>query len=402
MCTSNPIQTCLRMDSNSRQTGWGKGEPSKFGSLLAPTVIGSRVALPRTWPSVAGLESQLVQLREIVLGTPSQSPPPQQQQQQAVPTPGARAAEPDAKIAKTSENNSNNDDNDDARPSRRRRQHHCLFAAIAAINHTENQPGWHCLARILVIIVIAVCVPGHTAHETRGQLGGVFQDRLVSDGVALGSTLAWIGSLQAGIKAMIALPSVWLITAYGLVPSLFQRCVALLGTALVTAGLVLVSFCPTSVAGLIVTQGIMYSLGLGLLYFAVATLLSVYFLCRWNLATSNVYTGAGIGGAVYVLAAHLLETVSVAWTLRGSASVAGGAGARGKRIVNWSAFKDRRFALLVVCSSIMLFLLFVPLFFLLYAGSVGLSLAVSSVIFAGPYTIVCHRSSPLRPPPRNT
>ncbi|KAI9360810.1 hypothetical protein DFJ73DRAFT_957114 [Zopfochytrium polystomum] len=61
---------------------------------------------------VAGLESQLAQLREIVLGTPARSPPPQQQQQQAVPAPAARAAEPDAKIAKISENDSNNDDDD--------------------------------------------------------------------------------------------------------------------------------------------------------------------------------------------------------------------------------------------------------------------------------------------------
>ncbi|KAI9356726.1 hypothetical protein DFJ73DRAFT_958179 [Zopfochytrium polystomum] len=146
---------------------------------------------------VVDLESQLAQLREIVLGTPAQSPPPQQQQQQAVPAPGARAAEPDAKITKMSENNSNNNDDDgaaahegstaegvaavvadhqalagaageavmtpDTRPSRR--QHHRLFAATAAaIDHTENQPGRHRLARILVIIVIAVRVPGQLSH----------------------------------------------------------------------------------------------------------------------------------------------------------------------------------------------------------------------------------------------
>ncbi|KAI9357559.1 putative monocarboxylate transporter [Zopfochytrium polystomum] len=225
---------------------------------------------------------------------------------------------------------------------------------------------------------------------------GVFQDRLVSDGVAPASTLAWIGSLQASIEAMIALPGARLVAAYG------PRRVALLGTALVTAGPVLASFCPTSVAGLIVTQGIIYGLGLGLLYFAAATLPSAYFLRRRNLATGIVYAGAGIGGAVYsVLAARLLETVSVAWTLRCVAllSLLVNAPAvavlrsraepepflaRGKRMVNWSAFKDRRFALLVVGSSIALFPLFVPPFFLpLYAGSVGLSPAVSSVILAG-------------------
>ncbi|KAI9327948.1 hypothetical protein DFJ73DRAFT_800742 [Zopfochytrium polystomum] len=197
-----------RTDSNTGRTGRGKGEPSKFGSLLAPVVIASLkmpVEAANLAEYVMDLESQLAQLREIVLGTPAQSPPPQQQQQQAVPAPGARAAEPDAKITKMSENNSNNNDDDgvpaapdagaaahegstaegvaavvadhqalagaageavmtpDTRPSRR--QHHRLFAATAAaIDHTENQPGRHRLARILVIIVIAVRVPGQLSH----------------------------------------------------------------------------------------------------------------------------------------------------------------------------------------------------------------------------------------------
>ncbi|KAI9359670.1 hypothetical protein DFJ73DRAFT_793752 [Zopfochytrium polystomum] len=197
-----------RTDSNTGRTGRGKGEPSKFGSLLAPVVIASLkmpVEAANLAEYVVDLESQLAQLREIVLGTPAQSPPPQQQQQQAVPAPGARAAEPDAKITKMSENNSNNNDDDgvpaapdagaaahegstaegvaavvadhqalagaageavmtpDTRPSRR--QHHRLFAATAAaIDHTENQPGRHRLARILVIIVIAVRVPGQLSH----------------------------------------------------------------------------------------------------------------------------------------------------------------------------------------------------------------------------------------------
>ncbi|KAI9331009.1 hypothetical protein DFJ73DRAFT_781708 [Zopfochytrium polystomum] len=111
--------------------------------------------------------------------------------------------------------------------------------------------------------------------------------------------------------------------------------------------------------------------------------------------TGIVFTGAGIRGAVYVysvLASRLLETVSVAWTLQCVAllSLLVNALAVAKKTQR-SAFKDRRFALLVGCSSIALFLLFMPpLFLLLYAGSVGLSLAVSSVIFAGPYN-VCHR-----------
>ncbi|KAI9357558.1 major facilitator superfamily transporter [Zopfochytrium polystomum] len=220
--------------------------------------------------------------------------------------------------------------------------------------------------------------------------GGVLQDRFVSDGLAPASTMVWVGSVQASFEAMIAVPGARLVAEYG------PRRIAIVGTLLVAAGPVLASFC---------TGSILFGLGQALCYFAAAMLPSAYFLRRRNLATGIVFAGSGVGGAFYsLLAAFLLSWLSLRWTLRvlgalmllvnipaalvlrtraPSAEPMGGGGS-GRRMVKWSAFGDRRFTLLLVGSSVALFPLFVPPFFLpLYATSVGLSPAVASVILAG-------------------
>ncbi|KAI9366958.1 major facilitator superfamily domain-containing protein [Zopfochytrium polystomum] len=226
---------------------------------------------------------------------------------------------------------------------------------------------------------------------------GVLQARFVADGLAPASTMVWVGSVQTSFEAMIAVPGARLVEAYG------PRRVALIGTLLVAAGSALGSFFTESVPGLIVTEGIMFGLGQALCFFAAATLPSAYFLRRRNLATGIVFAGSGVGGAIYsLLTAALLSWLSLRWTLRilgalmllvnlpaalvlrtrtARAEPMGGAG---RRMFKWSAFGDRRFTLLLVGSSVALFPLFVPPFFLpLYATSVGLSPTVASVILAG-------------------
>ncbi|GAA6040674.1 hypothetical protein JCM8097_000870 [Rhodosporidiobolus ruineniae] len=225
---------------------------------------------------------------------------------------------------------------------------------------------------------------------------GVFQDALVAEGLAPASTLAWIGSTQACIEALLAIPISRLVAAYG------PRKLALIGTLFTSLGPILAGSCTNSVGGLVVTEGIMFGLGQSLVFFAGATLPSSYFLRKRNIATGLVYAGGGLGGAVFsILAAQLLERLSLAWTFRTIGLVflalnlpaalvlksrlprvplRGGEG----KVLDWSLFKDARFTLLLLGTSIALFPLFVPPFFLpLYGSSIGLSASTSSLILAG-------------------
>ncbi|KAI9349800.1 putative monocarboxylate transporter [Zopfochytrium polystomum] len=225
---------------------------------------------------------------------------------------------------------------------------------------------------------------------------GVLQDRLVAEGLAPASTLVWIGSVQASVESVIALPGARLVAAYG------PRRVALVGSILAAVGPVLASFCTHSVAGLIMTEGFLFGLGQSLCFYASAMLPATYFLRRRNLATGIVFSGAGVGGAVFsIITAQLLEATDLAWTLRivGCIFLALNLPAA---LVLKSADRSRsRFlqtrkscsgphsrtsgsSFSSVGSSIAIFPLFVPPFFLpLYANSVGLSTSMSSLVLAG-------------------
>ncbi|GAA5906385.1 hypothetical protein JCM6882_002715 [Rhodosporidiobolus microsporus] len=224
---------------------------------------------------------------------------------------------------------------------------------------------------------------------------GVFQDALVAQGLAPSSTLAWIGSTQASIEAIAAIPVSRLVAAYG------PRRVALAGAFFTSAGPLFGGFCTKSVAGLVITEGLMFGLGQTLVFFASATLPSSYFYRRRNIATGIVYAGGGVGGALFsIVAAQLLERMSLAWTFRTigfifavmnvPAALALKARApreplrSGKKIVDWSLFKDVRFTLLLLGTAVALFPLFVTPFFLpLYGTSLGLSPSTSAFILAG-------------------
>ncbi|GAA6040702.1 hypothetical protein JCM8097_000882 [Rhodosporidiobolus ruineniae] len=233
---------------------------------------------------------------------------------------------------------------------------------------------------------------------------GVFQDKLVAEGVGSSSTLAWIGSTQACMEALLAIPASRLVAAYG------PRRVALLSTFFTSLAPLLASFCTHSVGGLVVTEGILFGFGVCLGYFASAMLPSSYFLRRRNIATGLVFAGGGIGGAVFsIIAAQLLERMSLQWTFRTLAliylllNLPAALVLKSRlpkepfrseaKVLDWtrsspptrrSLFKDARFTLLLLGTSIALFPLFVPPFFLpLYGSSIGLSASTSSLILAG-------------------
>ncbi|GAA6034695.1 hypothetical protein JCM8097_001127 [Rhodosporidiobolus ruineniae] len=226
---------------------------------------------------------------------------------------------------------------------------------------------------------------------------GVFQDALVATGLAPSSTLAWVGSTLGCIQGIAAIPILRFVAAYG------PRTMALIGTAFLSLAMLLASFCTHTVGGLVVTQGLMFGIGEAILFLSAAHLPSAYFLRRRNIATGITYAGGGVGGAIFsIVTAQLLKRVSLPWTYRILALIflvlnlpcalslktraprvplRGGAG---KKTFDVSLFKDVRFILLAVGTSIAIFPLFVPPFFLpLYGTSLGLSASTGSFILAG-------------------
>ncbi|GAA5986954.1 hypothetical protein JCM5350_000921 [Sporobolomyces pararoseus] len=224
---------------------------------------------------------------------------------------------------------------------------------------------------------------------------GVFQDALVTAGVGASNQLTWIGSTQATIQAMFAVLVGRLVAHYG------ARNCALTGSILLGAGPLLGSFCHTSLVGLALTEGVIFGLGEALLFFASATLPSSYFLRKRNLATGIAYSGGGIGGAALsLIVAQLLKHLSIAWTFRAYALILVGVSlpaalimkSRGPRqpfrtearIFDLSLFRDPSFCFLLLGTSIGVFPLFVPPFFLpLFGTSMGLSKSTSSYLLAG-------------------
>ncbi|GAA5998831.1 uncharacterized protein JCM10292_005731 [Rhodotorula paludigena] len=225
---------------------------------------------------------------------------------------------------------------------------------------------------------------------------GVLQDALTTRGVAPAGTLAWIGSTQATMQAVLAIPINRAVAAYG------PRRIALAGTVCAGLGPLLGSFCINSVPGLLITEGFLFGLGQALCFFSAAMLPATYFLRRRNLATGIVFSGAGVGGAVLsIVTDQLLQRLSPAWTFRAIALIvtlpnvpaalalksrAPRQSFRGSGVTVFDRdlFKDIKFCLLLVGTSLALFPLFVPPFFIpLYATSIGMSTSAASLLVAG-------------------
>lgn len=76
----------------------------------------------------------------------------------------------------------------------------------------------------------------------------MFQDALYAKGLAPASTLSFIGSTQATLQALFAIPIARLVTRFG------NRNVALVGAALSGLGPILAGSCTENLAAMIVTE----------------------------------------------------------------------------------------------------------------------------------------------------
>ena len=109
---------------------------------------------------------------------------------------------------------------------------------------------------------------------------------------------------------------------YGLLVVRFMRwfgarTTVLLGVVLMGVGMIGSSLCPSSIAGLFGTFGVVAGVGMAMNY-AVANALPVqYFSSHLGLANGITKLGGGVGGCVMAIALEAMyQRAGIAWTFR--------------------------------------------------------------------------------------
>ena len=218
---------------------------------------------------------------------------------------------------------------------------------------------------------------------------GVIQAALGPETHASASTLSFVGSVSGSFVVVLGLLAVRFVRRFG------ARTSGLLGTTLVTAGMVASGFTTSSVGGLFGTAGVLIGTG-GSLNFMVASILPAqYFSSKVGLANGIVKFGGGVGGVVLSLALQsLIAKVGVPWTFRiiGILNFATGIPAawvvKEKTLIRapfieWSLFRSLPFSAVFAAGATGTFALFVPPYYLpLFAQSIGLSAGTGAGIVA--------------------
>ncbi|KAH8829865.1 major facilitator superfamily domain-containing protein [Flagelloscypha sp. PMI_526] len=219
---------------------------------------------------------------------------------------------------------------------------------------------------------------------------GVIQVRLTESGLAKPSSLAFVGSVATCFVAVGALANARILRAIG------TRNAAVVASLLYGGGQIMSSWSMTSFAGLLITNGIIAGIGVGIFFLCCGSLPAQYFKRRRGLANGLVIGGGGLGGGVMsVTMNYLLDRVGVAWTFRiiGLTTLAVTLPAslmlkertrRGTAHIEWSYFRDPKFILLFLGGGIATFPVLVPAFFIpQYATSLGISTSTAAFILAG-------------------
>ncbi|KAE9398983.1 MFS general substrate transporter [Gymnopus androsaceus JB14] len=107
------------------------------------------------------------------------------------------------------------------------------------------------------------------------------------------TSLALVGSLSSGLLYLTSPIVLLVINRY----PWHKRNAMILGVVLCVSGLVGAAF-STKIWQLIITQGIMYSLGGSLLYFPMSTYLFEWFSKKKGLANGVIFSGTGVGGVI--------------------------------------------------------------------------------------------------------
>lgn len=121
---------------------------------------------------------------------------------------------------------------------------------------------------------------------------------------------AFVGSLSIGCLFLISPVTTIMMRKYGIRPTMFA------GAVCEAVGLICASFA-SHFWQIVLSQGILFGFGLGLLFLPTAAVVPQWFTSKRSLASGVAVSGAAIGGAVYSLAAGaLIRTIGLAWSFR--------------------------------------------------------------------------------------
>ncbi|KAJ2981480.1 hypothetical protein NQ176_g1995 [Zarea fungicola] len=141
----------------------------------------------------------------------------------------------------------------------------------------------------------------------------VFLAHYLSTNAFPGSTpleYAFVGGLSLTCLFLISPVATYLLRRIGV------RSTMMLGVVLEAASFVGASFA-TRISHLFVTQGLIFGMGLGLLFIPTAAVVPQWFATKRSLASGVSLAGAGLGGGVYSLsAAAMIRNLGLAWAFR--------------------------------------------------------------------------------------
>ena len=162
--------------------------------------------------------------------------------------------------------------------------------------------------------VITACVGMTNGHSWGiNSAYSVFLAHYLSNDVFEGATpmqYALVGTLGVGCTLAVAPIATVAVRRFGTRPTM------LCGTIFQSVSLACSSL-TTSIWQLFLTQGVLFGLGMGLIYIPASGIIPQWFDKHRSLASGYTIAGAGLGGLVYSLASGaMIENLSVEWAFR--------------------------------------------------------------------------------------
>ncbi|KAJ3773655.1 major facilitator superfamily domain-containing protein [Lentinula raphanica] len=207
------------------------------------------------------------------------------------------------------------------------------------------------------------------------------------------STISWIGSLQFWVFFFSGGPIGYLFDRYG------PRKLMLVGTICYVLSIMMTSI-STQYYQYILSQGVLFGLGVGLMFYPSLSSVATHFVTYRATATGIAMAGSGIGGVVFpIMLQDLFERVGFGWATRISGLLCGvlcgiailivssnqsdSAKKAPTQLAGFKCFKEVKYMLLAAGGSLVALGCFVPYFYVVdYAQSLGISSHMAFVVLA--------------------
>ncbi|KIK70008.1 hypothetical protein GYMLUDRAFT_535541 [Collybiopsis luxurians FD-317 M1] len=205
------------------------------------------------------------------------------------------------------------------------------------------------------------------------------------------STISWIGSLQLWVFFFSGGPIGYMFDKYG------PRNLMLVGTVLYVLSMMMTSI-STHYYHYLLSQGLLFGLGVGLLFYPSLSCVSTHFVKYRASATGLAVAGSGLGGVVFpIMLQDLFERVGFGWGTRISGLLCGvlcgisvitvtstrPAGQTPTQLSGLKFLKDSNFMLLAAGGSLVALGCFIPYFYVVdYAQSLGIPSHMAFIVLA--------------------